>query len=69
MDITFDAVGGHGFVTAVTAWIAYRRRELDEIAHRSGDEMLRWHSWGRIGTPCSAVSDEDASWMDELARC
>jgi len=38
-----------------------------EIAHRFGDELLLWDSWGRIGMPGSAVSDEDATWMDEVA--
>lgn len=92
MDLSFDAAGGRGFVTAATAWIAYRRGELDvskhgvdpsmplfsgerfvfdeviyEIAHRFGDEMLLWDSWGRIGIPGSAVSAEDATWLDEAA--
>ncbi|MCU1394087.1 MAG: hypothetical protein JWM34_2515 [Ilumatobacteraceae bacterium] len=38
-----------------------------EIAHRFGDEMLLWDSWGRIGAPGEPVSDEDATWMDEVA--
>lgn len=38
-----------------------------EIAHRFGDELLLWDSWGRIGTPGEPVSDEDAVWMDEVA--
>jgi hypothetical protein len=92
MDLSFDAAGGRGFVTAATAWIASRNGELDvsnhgvdpsmplfsgerfvfdeviyEIAHRFGDEMLLWDSWGRIGIPGSAVSDEDATWLDEVA--
>ncbi len=92
MDLSFDAAGGRGFVTAATAWIAYRLGDLDvsnhgvdpsmpffsgerfvfdeviyEIAHRFGDEMLLWDSWGRIGMPGSAVSDEDAAWLDEVA--
>jgi Transglutaminase-like superfamily len=92
MDLSFDAAGGRGFVTAATAWIAYRRGELDlsnhgvdpsmplfsgerfvfdeviyEVAHRFGDEMLLWDSWGRIGIPGSAVSDEDAAWLDEVS--
>lgn len=92
MDLTFDAAGGRGFVTAATAWLAYRHGELDvsnhgvdpsmplfsgerfvfdeviyEIAHRFGDELLLWDSWGRIGMPGSAVSDEDATWLDEVA--
>jgi Transglutaminase-like superfamily len=92
MDLSFDAAGGRGFVTAATAWIAYRRGEVDvsnhgvdpsmplfsgerfvfdeviyEVAHRFGDEMLLWDSWGRIGIPGSAVSDEDATWLDEVA--
>ena len=40
---------------------------IHEIAHRFGDEMLLWDSWGRIGMPGSAVSDEDATWLDEVA--
>lgn len=92
MDLPLDAAGGRGFVTAATAWIAYRRGELElsnhgvdpsmplfsgerfvfdeviyEIAHRFGDEMLLWDSWGRIGIPGSAVNDEDATWMDKVA--
>jgi hypothetical protein len=38
-----------------------------EVAHRFGDELLLWDSWGRIGAPGSAVSEEDATWMDEVA--
>src|SRR4051812_12803761 len=92
MDLAFDVGGGTGFVTAATAWTAFRRGELDvsdhgvdpsmplfsgdrfvfdeviyEVAHRFGDEMLLWDSWGRIGTPGASVSDEDATWMDEIA--
>ena len=92
MDLEFDDAGGRGFVTAATAWLAFRRGELDvadhgvdptmpllsgdrfvfdeviyEVAHRFGDEMLLWDSWGRIGIPGSAVSDEDATWLDQVA--
>lgn len=38
-----------------------------EVAHRFGDELLLWDTWGRIGEPGSAVSDEDARWMDDVA--
>lgn len=38
-----------------------------EIAHRFGDELLLWDGWGRIGIPGTPVSDEDATWMDEIA--
>jgi hypothetical protein len=38
-----------------------------EIAHRFGDELLLWDSWGRIGSPGEPVSGEDAVWMDEVA--
>ena len=38
-----------------------------EVAHRFGDELLLWDSWGRIGVPGSPVSDDDAAWMDEVA--
>ena len=33
MDLSFDAAGGRGFVTAATAWIAYRRGQLDVSNH------------------------------------
>ncbi len=92
MDLSFDAAGGRGFVTAAAAWLAHRRDELDvsnhgvdpsmplfagerfvfdeviyEVAHRFGDELLLWDSWGRIGAPGQAVTAEDAAWLDEVA--
>lgn len=39
-----------------------------EVAHRFGDELLLWDSWGRIGEPGEPVSDTDAEWIDEVAR-
>ena len=38
-----------------------------EVAHRFGDELLLWDSWGRIGPPGKSVSPEDAAWMDGVA--
>lgn len=38
-----------------------------EIAHRFGDELLLWDGWGRMGYPGAPVSDEDASWIDQVA--
>lgn len=39
-----------------------------EIAHRAGDELLLWDSWGRIDAPQRPVSGEDAAWLDEIAE-
>ncbi len=39
-----------------------------EVAHRFGDELLLWDGWGRIGVPGEPVSDDDARWVDEVAR-
>lgn len=39
-----------------------------EVAHRFGDELLLWDSWGRIGEPGSPVDLADATWLDEVAR-
>jgi hypothetical protein len=38
-----------------------------EVAHRFGDELLLWDSWGRMAPPGSPVSDEDAWWLDGVA--
>lgn len=38
-----------------------------EVAHRFGDELLLWDSWGRIGIPGEPVSKTDAAWMDAIA--
>jgi hypothetical protein len=38
-----------------------------EVAHRFGDELLLWDSWGRIGEPGQPVSDHDAAWLDTIA--
>ena len=40
---------------------------IHEIAHRFGDELLLWDSWGRMGRPGERVNDGDASWMDPIA--
>lgn len=39
-----------------------------EVAHRFGDELLLWDSWGRIGEPGSDVTDDDADWLDAIAE-
>lgn len=39
-----------------------------EVAHRFGDELLLWDSWGRIGEPGEPVSDSDAAWIDKVAK-
>lgn len=39
-----------------------------EVAHRFGDELLLWDSWGRMGAPSVPVSDEDAAWLDQVAE-
>ncbi len=38
-----------------------------EIAHRFGDELLLWDSWGRMGPPDSPVDEADAEWLDAVA--
>jgi hypothetical protein len=38
-----------------------------EVAHRFGDELLLWDSWGRIGEPGTPVTDADARWLDQIA--
>lgn len=38
-----------------------------EIAHRFGDELLLWDSWGRMGPPESPVDETDAAWLDSVA--
>lgn len=39
-----------------------------EVAHRFGDELLLWDTWGRMGQPGSPVDETDAHWIDEIAR-
>ncbi|MFV0259169.1 MAG: transglutaminase domain-containing protein [Acidimicrobiales bacterium] len=39
-----------------------------EIAHRFGDELLLWDTWGRMGEPGSPVTGDDAGWIDDVAR-
>lgn len=39
-----------------------------EVAHRFGDELLLWDSWGRIGRPAEPVSVADAQWLDPVAE-
>ncbi len=39
-----------------------------EVAHRFGDELLLWDTWGRMGEPGSPVSEADARWIDDIAR-
>lgn len=38
-----------------------------DVAHRFGDELLLWDSWGRIGIPGEPVNSDDALWMDNIA--
>jgi hypothetical protein len=38
-----------------------------EVAHRFGDELLLWDSWGRVGEPDRAVTEPEAAWLDETA--
>ena len=38
-----------------------------EVAHRFGDELLLWDSWGRIGAPDEPVTETDAAWLDGVA--
>ena len=39
-----------------------------EVAHRFGDELLLWDTWGRMGEPGSPVDHADAEWIDDVAR-
>lgn len=39
-----------------------------EVAHRFGDELLLWDTWGRMGEPGSPVDEADARWIDDVAR-
>lgn len=39
-----------------------------EVAHRFGDELLLWDSWGHIGAPDAPVEASDAKWADGVAR-
>jgi hypothetical protein len=39
-----------------------------EAAHRFGDELLLWDTWGRMGEPGSPVDESDAQWIDNIAR-
>ncbi len=38
-----------------------------EVAHRFGDELLLWDSWGRMGPPFTPVDEIDAAWLDDIA--
>jgi len=38
-----------------------------EVAHRFGDELLLWDSWGAIAPPGRAVSAAEAGRVDEIA--
>lgn len=38
-----------------------------EVAHRFGDELLLWDSWGAIAPPGSGVSAAEADRVDEIA--
>ncbi len=40
---------------------------IHEVAHRFGDELLLWDSWGRMGGPGEPVSVDDADWLDGIA--
>ncbi len=41
---------------------------IHEVAHRFGDELLLWDTWGRMGEPGSPVDPADARWIDEIAH-
>lgn len=38
-----------------------------EVAHRFGDELLLWDTWGRMAPPGTPVTADDARWLDEVA--
>ncbi len=40
---------------------------IHEVAHRFGDELLLWDSWGRMAIPGTPVSGDDERWLDEVA--
>jgi hypothetical protein len=40
---------------------------LYEVAHRFGDELLLWDSWGRMDAPEVPVDPGDAVWLDAIA--
>lgn len=41
---------------------------IHEVAHRFGDELLLWDSWGRMGEPGEPVSAPDAGWLDAITH-
>jgi hypothetical protein len=41
---------------------------IHEVAHRFGDELLLWDTWGRMGEPGSPVDEADARWIDDIAH-
>ena len=41
---------------------------VQEVAHRFGDELLLWDSWGRIGRPNRAADELDTAWLDPIAE-
>lgn len=47
------------------AWFV-RNYVVLEVAHRFGDELLLWDSWGCMGGP--GDEDDDADLVDEVAR-
>lgn len=40
---------------------------IQEVAHRFGDELLLWDSWGRMDAPGTPVTEDDERWTDEIA--
>lgn len=40
---------------------------IHEVAHRFGDELLLWDTWGRMGKPGEPVNEGDALWIDPIA--
>lgn len=39
-----------------------------EVAHRFGDELLLWDTWGRMGFPDQPANAEDLTWVDAIAE-
>lgn len=39
---------------------------IHEVAHRFGDELLLWDSWGRMAQPGDGLSEEAADWLDAI---
>ncbi len=66
-DISLDTYGVDSDVPVFRGERFVFDEVIHEVAHRFGDELLLWDSWGRMGEPGSSVSDSDAHWLDEIA--